>query len=89
MSLHELTDEQRAVRDLARQVAEERIAPQAAAWDRAHTFPRELFRELGELGLMGVCVPYLTIGSVPALVCTASVTPAPASARAISSITST
>jgi hypothetical protein len=34
-------------------------------------------------------VPYLTIGSVPALVCTASVTPAPASARAISSITST
>jgi len=57
MSLHELTDEQRAVRDLARQVAEERIAPQAAAWDRAHTFPRELFRELGELGLMGVCVP--------------------------------
>ena len=47
MSLHELTDEQRAVRDLARQFAEERIAPQAAAWDREHTFPRELFRELG------------------------------------------
>ena len=26
-------------------------------WDREHTFPRELFAELGELGLMGVCVP--------------------------------
>jgi alkylation response protein AidB-like acyl-CoA dehydrogenase len=57
MSLHELSDEQRAIRDLARQVAEERIAPQAAAWDREHRFPRELVAELGELGLMGVCVP--------------------------------
>jgi alkylation response protein AidB-like acyl-CoA dehydrogenase len=57
MSLHELTDEQRAIRDLARQVADERIAPQAAAWDREHRFPRELFAELGRLGLMGVCVP--------------------------------
>ena len=57
MSLHELTDEQRAIRDLARQVADERIAPQAAAWDREHRFPRELVAELGELGLMGVCVP--------------------------------
>jgi HAD superfamily hydrolase (TIGR01490 family) len=65
VSLHELTDEQRAVRDLARQVAEERIAPQAAAWDRAHTFPRELFRELGELGLMGVCVPEALGGAAP------------------------
>ena len=26
-------------------------------WDREHTFPRELFAKLGELGLMGVCVP--------------------------------
>jgi alkylation response protein AidB-like acyl-CoA dehydrogenase len=57
MSLHELSDEQRAIRDLARRVAEERIAPQAAAWDREHRFPRELVAELGELGLMGVCVP--------------------------------
>ncbi len=57
MSLHELTDEQRAIRDLAARFADERIAPHAAAWDRAHTFPRALFGELGELGLMGVCVP--------------------------------
>ena len=57
MSLHELTDEQRAIRDLAARFAAERIAPHAAAWDRAHTFPRALFGELGELGLMGVCVP--------------------------------
>jgi alkylation response protein AidB-like acyl-CoA dehydrogenase len=57
MSLHELEPEQREIRDLARRFADERIAPRAAEWDRAHTFPRELFGELGELGLMGVCVP--------------------------------
>jgi alkylation response protein AidB-like acyl-CoA dehydrogenase len=57
VSLHELTPEQREIRDLAARFADERIAPQAAAWDRDHTFPRALFGELGELGLMGVCVP--------------------------------
>jgi alkylation response protein AidB-like acyl-CoA dehydrogenase len=57
MSLHELTDEQRAIRDLARRFADERIAPEAAAWDREHRFPRALFDDLGALGLMGVCVP--------------------------------
>ena len=57
MSLHELTPDQREIRDLAARVADERVAPRAAEWDRAHRFPRELFTELGELGLMGVCVP--------------------------------
>jgi alkylation response protein AidB-like acyl-CoA dehydrogenase len=57
MSLHELTAEQQEIRSLARRFAEEKIAPNAAEWDRSHTFPRELFGELGELGLMGVCVP--------------------------------
>jgi alkylation response protein AidB-like acyl-CoA dehydrogenase len=57
MSVHELTHEQQEIRDLARRFADERIAPRAAEWDRDHTFPRELFAELGELGLMGVCVP--------------------------------
>jgi alkylation response protein AidB-like acyl-CoA dehydrogenase len=57
MSLAELTDEQREIRDLARRFADERIAPNASAWDRDHHFPRELFAALGELGLMGVCVP--------------------------------
>ena len=57
MSLHELTDEQRAIRDLARRFADEVVAPEAAEWDREHRFPRELFTRLGDLGLMGVCVP--------------------------------
>jgi alkylation response protein AidB-like acyl-CoA dehydrogenase len=57
MSLHELTAEQQEIRALTRRFADEKIAPHAAAWDREHHFPRELFAELGELGLMGVCVP--------------------------------
>ena len=55
--MSELTAEQEEIRSLARRFADEKIAPHAAAWDREHHFPRELFAELGELGLMGVCVP--------------------------------
>jgi alkylation response protein AidB-like acyl-CoA dehydrogenase len=55
--MSELTPEQEEIRELARRFADDRIAPRAAEWDRDHVFPRELFAELGELGLMGVCVP--------------------------------
>jgi alkylation response protein AidB-like acyl-CoA dehydrogenase len=57
MSAHELTDEQQEVRALARRFADEVVAPRAGEWDREHRFPREVFEQLGELGLMGVCVP--------------------------------
>ncbi|HEX2085455.1 MAG TPA: acyl-CoA dehydrogenase family protein [Solirubrobacteraceae bacterium] len=53
----DLTDEQQEIRALARRFGEEVIAPHAATWDREHRFPREVFEQLGELGLMGVCVP--------------------------------
>ena len=56
MSAHELTDEQREVRELARRFADAEIAPRASEWDREHRFPAEVFGRLGELGLMGVCV---------------------------------
>jgi alkylation response protein AidB-like acyl-CoA dehydrogenase len=52
-----LNDEQRGIQELAREVAEAEIVPHAAAWDREHRFPVELYARLGELGLMGVCVP--------------------------------
>ena len=52
-----LTEEQREIQALAREFAETEIAPHASDWDREHRFPRELFAKLGELGLMGVCVP--------------------------------
>jgi butyryl-CoA dehydrogenase len=57
VSLAELTDEQRAIRELARRFADQEVAPHAAAWDREHRFPREVLTALGELGLMGACVP--------------------------------
>jgi alkylation response protein AidB-like acyl-CoA dehydrogenase len=63
MSLHELTDDQREIRDLARRFADEEVAPHAAAWDREHHFPQEVLGHLGELGLMGVCVPEAQAGA--------------------------
>jgi alkylation response protein AidB-like acyl-CoA dehydrogenase len=53
----ELTPEQRETQALARDFARDQIEPNAAAWDRAHAFPRELLGSLAELGLLGVCVP--------------------------------
>src|ERR671914_1255382 len=52
-----LTDDQREIQALAREVARAEIEPHAAAWDREHRFPVELYGKLAELGLMGVCVP--------------------------------
>jgi alkylation response protein AidB-like acyl-CoA dehydrogenase len=52
-----LTDDQREIQALARDFARDEIEPHAAAWDREHTFPRELYGKLAELGLMGVCIP--------------------------------
>src|SRR5688572_19909827 len=53
----ELSDEQREIQELARAFAQAEIEPNATEWDRQHAFPRELLAKLGELGLLGVCVP--------------------------------
>src|SRR6478672_4960606 len=53
----ELTPEQREIQALAKDFAAAEIEPHASDWDRAHAFPDELLGRLGELGLMGVCVP--------------------------------
>ncbi|MEX2613638.1 MAG: acyl-CoA dehydrogenase family protein [Gaiellaceae bacterium] len=53
----ELTPDQREIQGLARDLADAEIVPNAAAWDRDHRFPDELFPKIAELGLMGVCVP--------------------------------
>ena len=53
----ELTDDQREIQALTREFAQAEIEPQAAEWDREHSFPRELFAKLAELGLMGACIP--------------------------------
>jgi alkylation response protein AidB-like acyl-CoA dehydrogenase len=53
----ELSAEQREIQALTRDFAEREIEPHAADWDRHHTFPRDVFARLAELGLMGTCVP--------------------------------
>ena len=53
----DVSDEQRAVGDLARAFAEREIAPSIAAWDKAHHFPRDLYAKLTDAGLMGIIVP--------------------------------
>jgi butyryl-CoA dehydrogenase len=50
----ELTDEQRALREMVRNFAENELAPNAAHWDEHHVFPADAVRKMGELGLMGV-----------------------------------
>jgi len=52
-----LTDDQRAIRDLARKIARERIAPHAARYDEAETYPEDSIRALVEAGLYGIWVP--------------------------------
>ncbi|MGZ3427886.1 MAG: acyl-CoA dehydrogenase family protein [Polyangia bacterium] len=53
----ELSDEQRLVRDTAREFAERELAPKAAARDRSGAFPVEELRALAKLGLLGVNLP--------------------------------
>ncbi|OGL19677.1 MAG: acyl-CoA dehydrogenase [Candidatus Rokubacteria bacterium RIFCSPLOWO2_12_FULL_71_22] len=52
-----LTGEQRATRDLARQLAREGIAPLAAGVDETESYPGEQLARLGAQGLMGVYIP--------------------------------
>jgi alkylation response protein AidB-like acyl-CoA dehydrogenase len=52
-----LSDTHLAVRDMARQFANDAIRPIAEELDREERFPRELYRQMGELGLLGIAVP--------------------------------
>lgn len=52
-----LTDDQVAIRDAVRDFAQERIRPETAAFEAAGGYPSELFRELGDMGLMGMTAP--------------------------------
>lgn len=52
-----LNEEQRMIRDMARDFAQNEITPIAAEYDEASRFPTETIRRMGELGLMGIEVP--------------------------------
>ncbi len=53
----QLSDDQIAIRDMVRDFAQKEIAPHALEWDENQHFPRQLFSQLGELGLLGVVIP--------------------------------
>jgi butyryl-CoA dehydrogenase len=52
-----LTDEHQMIRDALRAFSQERLAPNAARWDKENTFPKEELKELAALGAFGVAVP--------------------------------
>jgi butyryl-CoA dehydrogenase len=53
----DLTDEQRAVRDLVRDLCEAEVKPNAGEWDEKHAFPYDVVAKMGELGLFGLSIP--------------------------------
>ncbi|MGB1102519.1 MAG: acyl-CoA dehydrogenase family protein [Crocinitomicaceae bacterium] len=75
------SENQIMIRQMVKDFAEKEIRPKMMEWDEDQTFPVELFKKLGNLGLMGVLVPeeyggsgmgyfeYITIVSEIAKVC--------------------
>ncbi len=51
-----LSDDQRAIRDLARAFAEAELAPYSARWDEEKFFPVEVIRQAASLGFAGIYV---------------------------------
>ena len=50
-------ENQKMIAQICRDFAEKEIRPNLMEWDEKQIFPRELFRKMGELGLLGVYVP--------------------------------
>ena len=53
----DLGEDVNALRDTVHRWAQERVKPMAAEIDRSNAFPPELWREMGDLGLLGITVP--------------------------------
>ena len=53
----QLNENQIAIADMIRKFGKENIYPKMMEWDEAQIFPVEVFKKLGDLGLMGVLVP--------------------------------
>ena len=53
----ELNEEQRLVRDMVRDFAQQELAPSAAQVDKTEEFPAENIRKMAELGLLGLPYP--------------------------------
>jgi isovaleryl-CoA dehydrogenase len=56
MMQFDLGEDVNALRDMVHRWAQERVKPMAAQIDRDNVFPPELWREMGDLGLLGITV---------------------------------
>jgi len=52
-----LSQEQKMIRDMARDYAQSRLLPNAEEWDKTSHFPAKELKEMGELGLYGMTMP--------------------------------
>ena len=50
----QFTEEQRMIKEMVRDFAEKEIAPRAAEIDLSDEFPHDIFKRMGELGLLGI-----------------------------------
>jgi alkylation response protein AidB-like acyl-CoA dehydrogenase len=55
--LYTLNENQKLIRDAVKDFAEIHIRPNVSEWDENQHFPKDLFKKLGDLGLMGMLVP--------------------------------
>ena len=54
---HQLSDEERMIRDAARDYCQDRLMPRVKMANRNEVFDREIMNEFGELGLLGATIP--------------------------------
>ncbi len=54
---YQLTEDQKSLRELARKIADEKIRPVAAKYDRDGTFPWDIVKVFADAGLFGIVVP--------------------------------
>ncbi|MBM3273742.1 MAG: acyl-CoA dehydrogenase family protein [Candidatus Sericytochromatia bacterium] len=52
-----ITEEQRELVGMVREFCEREIDPHAHSWDRGEIFPADVFRKMGEMGLLGIPLP--------------------------------
>lgn len=53
----EKTENQILIKNTVKEFTEKNIRPYVMEWDETQTLPRDLFKKMGELGLMGIIVP--------------------------------
>src|SRR5215467_7546781 len=53
----DLDEEQTEIRDTVRRFTQQEIAPHAEAWDESNVFPRYIYHQMAQLGLMGMTTP--------------------------------